>query len=94
MSGEDTVKQVRIHLIARIILALIFSAVLLGVVQIAVGSSATADGTFATRTLPSQAQPLERFTVDITTNLVNGGIEEKLPQGFIYAGINQDSVSR
>ena len=86
-------KQVRIHLIARIILVLIFSAILLGVVQIASGSSAAADGTFATRTLPSQALPVERFTVHITTNLVNGAIEEKLPEGFLYAGVDQDSVT-
>ncbi len=43
----------------------------------------------ATRTMPSELQPGERFTIEIATNLVNGAIEEKLPLDFFYAGVNE-----
>ncbi len=84
-SGDEMVKSAQISLILKLSLVLSFSVMFLVVMQLVGGATAMADGASATRTLPAEVQPSERFEVSIDCKGIQiGGVSEILPEGFIY----------
>ena len=64
----------------------LLAGVLLIAVLLLIPSAVAFADAMATRTMPATVAPGETFDVQMETDLVNGAIEEFLPDGFTYTG--------